>query len=288
MKNSAVQVSKFEKNFRCPICQSQMKVIDLKSIVCANKHTFDFAKQGYINMLHHGVKTQYDKALFQARRDIIIESDLYRVLHEQISEVMKENVVELNKHAIILDADSGEGSHLHRILEGIKTSGLTGMGLDISKEGIRLAASNYKNTIWLVGDLANIPIENHALKVILNILSPANYQEFKRILVQDGLVIKVVPGPDYLKELREVLFGNTEKEAYENSEIVALFNTHFHSTNRKHVKYKKYLSRTELMNLVRMSPLSWNTKPEDIKILFSHNVFEITIDLDILIGKIPK
>ncbi len=284
-EKAAALVSRFDNNFRCPICKYPMKVIDLRSMVCSNNHTFDFAKQGYINLLHRAVKSQYDKGLFQARHEMIIKSDLYGALHEQISEMIRESVEESRKNHLVLDAGSGEGSHLQRILEMNGSPSLTGIGMDISKEGIRLAASNYRNITWFVGDLANIPIENHTLKVILNILSPANYQEFKRTLAQDGIVLKVVPGQDYLKELRRVLFDQTERASYKNDETVALFNTHFRSVNIKSVKYKQQLSQTELKHLLEMSPLSWNMEA-DVRNRFGHmNRFETTIDLDILIGK---
>ena len=48
--------------------------------------------------------------------------------------------------------------------------------------------------------------------VILNILSPANYAEFTRLLKPDGLFVKVVPENDYLKELRNVFYDETERQ----------------------------------------------------------------------------
>lgn len=61
--------------------------------------------------------------------------------------------------------------------------------------------------------MAKSPFGDQSFHIILNILSPSNYKEFKRLLVQDGLVIKVVPRPDYLKELREVLYDDMEKKS---------------------------------------------------------------------------
>src|SRR5699024_7629646 len=122
------------------------------------------------------------------------------------------------------------------------------------------AASNYKEEIWFVGDLANIPTENKAVNIILNILSPANYLEFKRVLSHEGLMIKVVPGPDYLKELRHFIFNNTEKESYENKKTVALFKEHFHSVKVENLKYTKKLSTSELENLLQMTPLGWSAE----------------------------
>jgi len=49
-----------------------------------------------------------------------------------------------------------------------------------------MAYKNYQNPIWLVGDLANILLTSQSCHVILNILSPANYMEFKRVLASEN------------------------------------------------------------------------------------------------------
>ena len=40
-----------------------------------------------------------------------------------------------------------------------------------------------KNVAWFVGDLAQLPLREHSIDVILDIFSPANYQEFGRLFV---------------------------------------------------------------------------------------------------------
>lgn len=284
-EKAAVLVREHEEKFRCPICRQQLKVTAETSMTCEKNHTFDFAKQGYVNLLHRPVKTQYNRELFQARNAIIMESDLYGEMHQEVSEIIAKNFPRLKEPSMILDAGSGEGSHLQRILETTEPLKLAGVGLDISKEGIRMAASNYKEAIWFVGDLANIPMENEALNIILNILSPANYQEFKRVLNHDGLMIKVVPSADYLIELRQSIFNNTEKESYENQKTVTLFREHFQSVEVKNLKYKKKIQTSELENLLHMTPLGWNAEKSAMDELLHQDYFEITVDLDLLIGK---
>src|SRR5699024_9854316 len=128
---------------------------------------------------------------------------------------------------MIADLGCGEGSHLQSILENLSDNNIVGVGLDISKEGILMAAKKYANPIWLVGDLAKPPFADHSFHVILNILSPANYNEFKRILAPDGLAIKVVPRSHYLQELRDALFVNDENNDYQNDHTVSLFKENF-------------------------------------------------------------
>lgn len=278
-EKSAKLAQKYAQLFRCSLCKSPMKVVDLKSLVCTRNHTFDFAKQGYVNMLNRSINSQYDKELFTARQKMIMDSHLFTPLHKKITEIILENIAPRKKEMIIFDAGCGEGSHLQRILEECGNENIVGIGLDIAKEGIIMAARNYKNSIWLVGDLANTPMADASCDVIINILSPANYSEFKRMLSPNGIVIKVVPRDHYLKQLREVLFDDSNKKTYQNDDIVSHFNSNFRLLNMQNLKFTAEISENEFMNLLQMTPLAWNLSKKKIK-----RISEITIDLDILVG----
>jgi|SRR5690625_1911659 len=283
-ERSAENLSEIVDVFRCPLCHSSMKVMNLKSIICSNNHTFDIAKQGYVNMMTRPTNSHYDKKLFEARQNMIMESDLYALLHEKISEMIEEHLGVSNYPTIILDAGCGEGSHLQMVLDECNNEAITGIGLDVSKEGIIMAGKKYKTPIWLVGDLASAPLADQSTCIILNILSPANYKEFKRVLAPDGFVIKVVPRANYLKELRDIIFTDENKKKYSNDETVSLFKEHFHQVKQSKVSYSKVLKREELMNLVQMAPLSWNVEKERLDVFMNQGSPEITVDLDILVG----
>ncbi len=283
-EKSARVVNKVVEIFRCPICHRSMKVIDFKSLICSNNHTFDFAKQGYVNMLTRPSNQHYDKKLFEARQKIIMESNLYSSLHEKVSEIIGEHLDESHNPTIIFDAGSGEGSHLQKVIDECRNKKITGIGLDIAKEGIIMASKNYYNPIWLVGDLADIPLTNQSCQVILNILSPANYTEFKRVLAPEGIIVKIVPRPNYLKELREVIFTDSNKRTYTNEETKALFKQNFQLVSDFRFTYFKELEQTEILNLIQMSPLTWNAEKEQIDSFLNRDSTEITVDLDILIG----
>lgn len=271
--------------FRCPHCKGAMKVVDLTSLKCENNHTFDFAKQGYVNLLTHAVNSHYNKELFEARQKVIVESSLYTKLHESIARVIQDFQVDHKQPAMVADLGCGEGSHLQRILDKCENSTLTGVGLDISKEGIMLAAKKYENPIWIVGDLADSPLMDQSYSIILNILSPSNYKEFKRILVKDGLVLKVVPRSNYLKELREAFYDKDEKKVYKNDEIVSLFEKHFHLLDTQILNYTISLNKEEWIRLVHMTPLTWSVEKERIDQFINQGSAKITVDLAILVGQ---
>src|SRR5699024_7719359 len=138
---------------------------------------------------------------------------------------------------VILDAGCGEGSHLQKVTETVGNVATTRMGLDVSKEGVIMAAKNYKDTIWLVGDLANTPIGDGSCQVILNIFSPANYMEFKRVLPRNCLVVIVGTHSIYLKELRQVIIPETSNVMYSNDESVTVYKKHFHAVSHYQLCY---------------------------------------------------
>jgi 23S rRNA (guanine745-N1)-methyltransferase len=281
-------VSDFEYIFKCPICNSSMRVFELKSLICSNNHTFDFARQGYINLLTHSVKTKYGKQLFEARRKLIVEGGFFEPLTQAIAEVIKKQVVLKKGTVFILDTGCGEGSHLTNLCNMVNSdpkTTVTGVGIDLSKEGILVASKSYTNKIWCVADLANTPFKDKQFDVILNILAPSNYAEFNRLLKSDGFVIKVVPQSGYLKELREVLFDQSEKQSYSNVETVDLFNENLHSVNSLRIRYTMNLDNSLIHSLVQMTPLTWTTSEERVKSFSEKNSAEITVDLDVLIGR---
>jgi hypothetical protein len=78
--------------FQCPSCGGSMREVDVKSLVCTKNHTFDFTKQGYVNMMTRPTYSHYDKELFEARFHTIIESNLFNEMQKTIANVIKERV----------------------------------------------------------------------------------------------------------------------------------------------------------------------------------------------------
>lgn len=284
---SAAIIARFQEIFRCPICNGQMHMINIQSLVCSNRHCFDLAKQGYVNLLSLTKKTKYDKRMFEFRR-MISKSGLFDPLNTVISDKII-NQLRTNEQTSILDAGCGEGSNLTKIQENLchkSTNSVLAVGIDISKEGISSAAAEYSNAIWCVADIANCPFTSHGFNFILNILSPANYSEFQRLIADDGMVIKVIPGRDYLKELRDIFYEGSEKQVYSNELTLDHFKQHFEVTDVERVRYQVNLGETYIEPLLGMTPLSWGTTTERMQKIQEIKLQQVTMDFKILIGKI--
>lgn len=111
----------------------------------------------------------------------------------------------------------GEATHDKIILQKINNINSKIIGVDISKDGIKMA-SDYvsRSIIPVVLDLNNLPFKAETFDIILDILSPSNEKEMKKVLKKDGIIIKVTPKKKYLYELREKF----EIDDYKNEEEI--------------------------------------------------------------------
>lgn len=261
---------------QCPICFSNLHLKDEGSMVCDQHHTFDLSKKGYINFLKQAPKENYEKDLFKSRQEVI-KAGMYEPLMEAIHEIVMPLCRGI-KHPSLLDAGCGEGSHLNDLRLRLNNSWHL-FGLDIAKTGIHLATDHRNDTTWLVGDLAQLPIADKSLDVILNILSPGHYDSFKRVLKDEGVVIKVIPQRDYLKEIRQGLYP---EKTYSNEQVRAHFERNFCVIQEKEVSYSFKLTELMKPKLLEMTPLTWQSGEEALKALKFNT---IRVSLLILVGK---
>ncbi|CAM3235869.1 methyltransferase domain-containing protein [Filibacter tadaridae] len=264
--------------FRCPNCAAGMEMFNSSALFCLNNHSFDLSKNGYVNLAPQAHVTKYDKSLFEARKTVMASGFFKPVLDFMTHRL----AVRLGKgeQSVVLDAGCGEGTHLSSILSQL--TGVTGVGIDLAKEGVAAASKMYPGTIWTVADLANCPFADEQFDAILNILSPANYAEFTRLLKPGKLIQKAVPESGYLKELRDIFYEG--KEQKEDSNPVGRFAEHFDEVQTERITYCFELPKGLLAPLIRMTPLTWGTSPEKIEEVLRMDIPEITVDFTIISG----
>ena len=237
--------------FRCPTCHQMMHAQE-KALVCLEGHRFDVSKKGTLYFLNHQIKTDYDREMFEHRRKLIVHG-MYQPLLDLLQPFCQ--------NQRILDVGCGEGSFLQQLNE--QATLLPSVGFDISKEGIYLASDYGENVFWCVADLTNLPFQEDRFTTILNIFSPSNYQEFQRVLVDGGQLIKVVPRSGYLKELRAAFYPEDEKKQhYSNQAVVEKFQETFRESERQTLTYVFDIPESCQLSLLEMSPLEWGVSME--------------------------
>jgi len=262
---------------RCPICKNVFTEIKDYSVYCGKGHNFNINKKGYVHLLTGNHKSLYDAFLFNSR-NAVYEARVYDAFIEKLAELIN------NYHQTgnLLDAGTGEGYFLNELAR--KLNGFSYLGLDIAKDGLIVAAKSEQPIIWTVGDLANLPLEEKSLHLILNILSPANYEEFQRVLKNDGILIKVVPGQNYLKEIRESIQKQFQKEEHSNASVISTFEKNFNLIHKEAIAYELPVHKELWINLIRMTPMTSSLTSEERQLLEDSPAEKITIDLIYLIG----
>ena len=267
--------------FQCPVCQSPMFVDAHHNMACADGHNFDFSKKGSLNLLTTATSAVYPRDLFAARHQVL-GAGFYDPL-------IKELARSINTHPgtrkNVLDAGCGEGSNLYNIYQARGAMpGCFYVGADISKDSIQIAAGNNADIIWCVADLARLPFSGQTFDIVLNILSPANYKEFHRILNQQGLVIKVVPGTNYLKELREIIYPDGNAADYSNQEVISLFQHNLQLLDMVKLNYTFTIDDELWPHFLKMTPLVWGSSAENLRRLLDARLRAVTVDLILLTG----
>ena len=183
----------------------------------------------------------------------------------------------------ILDVGCGEGSFFNNIAIG---KNITGIGFDIAKDGVYLATEQPEALFWCVADLTRLPFGPQVFDSVLNLFTPSNYSEFKRVLKTDGTLIKVVPRSGYLQELRQAFYpDDKKKQHYENNEVIQHFKEQFKLLNHHEITYSFDVSSENQLALLEMSPLEWGVSAAQKDQVAKSSLNKITIDLDLLIGK---
>ncbi|WP_314848468.1 putative RNA methyltransferase [uncultured Streptococcus sp.] len=264
--------------FACPICQENLTLLET-SFKCCNRHSFDLAKFGYVNLAPQIKQSaNYDKENFQNRQQIL-EAGFYQAILEDIS-----NLLATNPSAkTVLDIGCGEGFYSRKLQES--HSEKTFYAFDISKDSVQIAAKSEPNWAvnWFVGDLARLPIKDASMDILLDIFSPANYGEFRRVLSKDGILIKVIPTENHLKEIRQKVQDQLTNKDYSNQDIKNHFQEHFTILSSQTASLTKTITTEQLQALLSMTPLLFHVNQS--KIDWS-DLTEITIEAEILVGKV--
>ena len=263
--------------FACPICQENLTLVE-SSLKCDHRHSFDLAKFGYVNLAPQIKQSaNYDKENFQNRQQIL-ESGFYQAILKGISDILATKP----SAKTVLDIGCGEGFYSRKLQEVHPEK--TFYAFDISKDSVQIAAKSESNWAvnWFVGDLAHLPIKDASMDILLDIFSPANYGEFRRVLSKDGILIKVIPTENHLKEIRQMVQDQLTKKDYSNQDIKEHFQEHFSIQSSQIASLTKPITAEQRQALLSMTPLLFHV--DQSKIDWSQ-LTEITIEAEILVGK---
>ena len=258
----------------CPVCEKRL-IAQGDSLRCAQGHCYDISRHGYVNLLPNK-GAFYPLELFRNRRSVF-DDGFYAPLLSRMEELMRRYVK--SDAPFIADAGCGEGYYAGNILKDVSCPRVA---FDISREAVQLGAQRYGDVTFIVADLKRIPLPDHSVDCILDILTPADYGEFSRILKKSGRVIKAYPGENYLKELRTLARDQLRSGTYDSERVADYFEDHMQLVRRERVTYTLPVTFAQAQAFARMTPMLQRV---DVEALDLSGVKEITVDMELLVGK---
>lgn len=255
--------------FICPVCKGTLEKT-AGAYRCGNNHSFDVSKYGYVNLLmsqqsaskRHGD----DKLMVLARRDFLGKG-FYKKLCDAICCSVSSG---LANNSVIADVGCGEGYYSQAVCEA---TGAQLCGIDISKDALRYAARSMKGSEFAVASAFDLPFSDNSIDCVLNVFAPSAYEEFYRILKDNGLLIKAVPLEEHLWELKCVLY----EKPYKNKPEIrneALFEL----VSVEELKYEIMLESSEdILNLFKMTPYYYKTSRQDAERLMNKQSLSTTV-----------
>lgn len=260
----------FYKELSCPVCRSDMHNHD-RCLKCENGHSFDLAKEGYVNLLtssHKSGDLLGDNKSMALSRQSFLNKGYFASLSGFLSGYIKENCKE---NDVLLDICCGEGYYSAEVL---KENNLTLYGFDLSKNMVRLAGKRKLTATFFVANLSRIPIKNESTDLAFHLFAPFHEKEFSRVLKKSGKLLTVVPGANHLFELKEKLYDKpykNDEKLPETSELKLI--------DTCKVKEKiTLISKEDIESLFMMTPYYYRTSPADKDKLKNLSSLDVTVE----------
>lgn len=239
---------------QCPVCNLPLHKED-RLWRCEKNHSFDVARQGYVNLLtvdkKHARHPGDTKEQVAARKEFL-DGGFYA----PIAETVKALIAPLSPKAI-LDAGCGEGYYLTKLQEALPQAEFA--GIDISKDAVRFAAVRNKNALWLTGTAAALPFPEKSFDCVLSMFALTVEQEFARVLHDQGYYLQVIAGEDHLMGLKKIIYPEIlRKEKNLHPEF-----TGFRLAETKTLEFTFTLdTNKQVQNLLSMTPHFWRISKE--------------------------
>jgi 23S rRNA (guanine745-N1)-methyltransferase len=237
----------------CPICQHSLS-LNSKQWSCDNGHCFDQAKEGYTNLLavqhKHSKQPGDSKAMLQARQNFLNQGH-FEFLAKAINQVISQYSVQS-----IVDLGCGEGYYTQAIQS--QQSNENGViGIDIAKDGIRMAAKRCKQAQFFVASNHRLPIADNSIDFTVRVFAPSDNQELLRISKAEAYLLKVVPGAMHLSKLRTLLYKDLQAHS-EQAEVM----DGWHLLEQQKIAQTSSLNQADMNALCMMTPFAWKKNKE--------------------------
>lgn len=246
--------------FRCPVCGQSLTQGE-KTFFCVNRHSYDRAKTGYVNLLRSqasGKKRHGDDKRMVAARSRFLEKGYYRCLLRAVTE---EALEVTGPHPVILDAGCGECWYTDGLWQSFRAAGREPevLGVDISKDALAAGGKRNRALRLAVASLFELPLADRSCDLVVNLFAPLALEEFRRVLKPGGTLLRGIPLERHLWGLKKAIYGTPYENEVDAPELPGLT-----FVKQREIRTVLRLNGTqEIADLFQMTPYYYKTGAAD-------------------------
>jgi 23S rRNA (guanine745-N1)-methyltransferase len=238
---------------RCPNCEASLTPAD-RALACARGHRFDVARQGHVALLPPRRKgAGGDAADMVVSRETFLRAGHYAPIAAAIEAAARPIAARIADDApSVVDLGAGTGYYLAALLRELKN--WWGAALDASAPALRRAVRAHPRIAGIACDIwQQLPIQDAAAHLVVNVFAPRNGPEIARALSPDGALIVVTPTARHLHQLVPTL-GMLGVDPAKRARVRATLSPHFAAIGRRTVAFDMTLTHEDVQALVAMGP----------------------------------
>jgi 23S rRNA (guanine745-N1)-methyltransferase len=241
---------------RCPHCHLEMQ-LQGRVLRCGSGHSFDVARQGYVNLLPRRPATGTgDTPAMVAARTSFLSGDHYAHFADAVAAATSDgpdnsDATPVKPGEPIAEIGAGTGYYLAHALrrrEGV------GVAIDVSTAAARRAAHAHERIGSVVADAwTSLPLADACLGAAVVAFAPRGGGELARVVRPGGRLVVLVPAAEHLVELRTRL-GLLEVDPRKAERLAAALGDGFREESDRTIRWTTQLDHDAVRHLVLMGP----------------------------------
>ena len=241
----------------CPVCSGALDVA-ARPVRCRSAHSFDVARQGYVNLLGGSPPPNADTSAMVDARARVLASGAFDAVDALVARRAQGS-------RTILDAGGGTGHHLARLLDALPDA--RGVGCDVSVAAAKRAARAHERAASVVADTwGTLPLLPRRFDLVTCWFAPRNIPEFARVLADGGLLVVVTPDADHLASVRS-RHGLLGIEPDKGERLLRSASGWFTPVGRHPVRTPLEASAELVGDLIGMGPNAFHGAPAGVEAL---------------------
>lgn len=266
----------------CPHCAASIK-IDAGVAKCDAGHSFDIARQGYVNFLTNQtfIKNADSAAMVEARQKMHARP-FFQNLAQRIAQVCGDLCGDISV-PVIIEPGGGTGFYARAATQVASSS--VAISFDISVHAAKVCARQSNRIAAVVTDVWQPwPICENSADIVLSVFSPRNFAETERVLKSGGTLVVAAPEDHHLVELRSQF--NALSIQHDKGETISAALGNFSKIDHFVYHSKELLDGQAMYETLLSGPNGHHLQPKDMEAILQSEPLDVTHSVSISIWKL--